>query len=110
MVEVVAAAISAVVVAISLGLRVVVLRAIALHNTKETTSRGPEIIFGTEITSGTVITSGTTEISSLEILSITTTHSTGTITTHTTDTMIPTTAIMTATRATITTDNTHQPK
>jgi hypothetical protein len=88
--------------AISLGLRVIVLPAIASRKTAETTLRGREIIFGTEITSGTG------EISFLEIPSITITPTTGMIT-HTTGMMIRTTAIMTTMLATITTDN-RQPK
>jgi hypothetical protein len=89
--------------AISPGLRVIVLPAIASRKTTETTLRGREIIFGTEITSGTG------EISFLEIPSITITRTTGMIT-PTTGMMIRTTAVMTTILATITTDNPHQPK
>jgi hypothetical protein len=78
------------------------LPAIASHNTKETTSRGPEIIFDT------AITSGKGEVSSLEV-PITITHTTGMII-PTMGMIIRTTTIMTTMLAGITMGNTRQPK
>src|ERR1700752_4460505 len=83
--------------AISLGLRGIVLAAIASYNIKERTSRGTEII------------SGTMEISFLEIPSGMITHTTDMII-RTTGMIIRTMAIMTTMPVTIPMDNPHQPK
>src|ERR1700730_18578420 len=101
MVVVVAAAISLVAEAISLGLpgialRGIVLPAIASHKTKERTLRGTKVISGTKSISGTI------DISLLEIPFDSLTHAPGV--------MIRTTVIMSTMQATIPMDNPHQPK